>query len=674
LQMLVWRSDIAGGAEAWRGPNRWHLWILAATGFVGLAVMLFSLLLARGEENANRTLRVLLYGYNAVLTGILLLVVLIVANVLAYNTLPETSDWTASGIYTLDSKSENVLKGLTQPVTIYVIEENRNLLASREIHELMDNIRSVNSKVQVEYLLRDQNLEPVGELMQKYKLADDTGVLILYGSRDRELHQFLRIPELFTSSPPPDMMHPDAPRPAPKFRGEDAVMSAIEFMEMDQKKPVVYFVQGNGCLDLFGLDREATPDHTARALADRLRDDHYDVKGWVLSDTALPDASADVTTGMNAPDDAALVVILGPREKFNDKQVETLRHFMSVRYRLNEPSLGALRIAGVSEPVLDKLKGLIGKEFAPEGFPPEVAKAVEPVSDENERTKQEALIFKHARRQGKMMVLLDAVAEKSNPRAIGSFGLQSLLAEYNVEIPPERVLRFDPRGQPPPDFVLVTTNAELRGKNPLATAFEGKALPLSDLRVVRAKQSGGMGNPGEQHQADVLLHTVHPFDQINPPCLVVSTPDLGDATELIRSRAAELRTKAVAVLPVGVAVSDSNDPHAAFMRGRSGGADSVPRMVVIGSAEANSDAEITSPRGRTRERERDVGTMYYDLFSSALAWLNEKPASIGVTKKDRGIYKMDAKADLGSMRLTPFLLMSIAVIGVGLGVWVVRRR
>ena len=61
------------------------------------------------------------------------------------------SDWTASKIYTLDAKSMNVLKGLSQPVHIYVMEETQRGLGSQQIHELMDNIRSANSKVQVEF-------------------------------------------------------------------------------------------------------------------------------------------------------------------------------------------------------------------------------------------------------------------------------------------------------------------------------------------------------------------------------------------------------------------------------------------------------------------------------------------------------------------------------------------
>ena len=79
------------------------------------------------------------------------------------------------------------------------------------------------------------------------------------------------------------------------FKGEDQVVSAIEFMEMDQKKPTVYFVQGNGCLDLFGLDPKAKPERRGRALADRLQEDHYEVKGLVLGNTPLPGAVGTVS-------------------------------------------------------------------------------------------------------------------------------------------------------------------------------------------------------------------------------------------------------------------------------------------------------------------------------------------------------------------------------------------
>ncbi|HEX5269912.1 MAG TPA: hypothetical protein VFW33_05475, partial [Gemmataceae bacterium] len=94
-QTKPWWEYVSGGTEVWQDPKKgWHLWLLAALYVVGLAVMFFSFLIGRGEESDSPTLRRLLYGYNAVLTGLLLLGILVAINVLSYIYLPQTTDWT----------------------------------------------------------------------------------------------------------------------------------------------------------------------------------------------------------------------------------------------------------------------------------------------------------------------------------------------------------------------------------------------------------------------------------------------------------------------------------------------------------------------------------------------------------------------------------------------------
>jgi hypothetical protein len=610
-QMILWWKDISS-LEAWRGENRMYGWLLVATGLAGLAIMFCSLQLARGEENANRALRITLYGYNAVLTGLLLLAVLLGINVLAYASLKKTSDWTFQKIYTLDDRSESILKGLSQPVKIYVLEEERGTLLSKETHELMENVRSSSDKVQVEYLLRDLNPGAVADLMQKYKLSDDVGLLVVYGSGENELHQFIRQSDLMQM--PPMQMDPDSPRRPPTFKGEDQLMSAISFMEEGQKKPVIYFVQGNGCLDLFGIEGKAKSIQQARALGDRLRDDHYEVKGLLLSDTPLPGLDSRVTVATAVPDDASAVIVAGPREKFNDKQLDALRQYM----RPTDPK----------------------------------------------------------KKKGKMMVLLDPAPAADDPSKIATTGIERLLAEFDVDVPAERVLRPDAEG---PNVVRVNTNPDLRGKNPLATAFDEKVFPLQNIRPVQPRAPAGAppGAAGNQ-QVDRLLETSHPLIQIHQT-QVFTDPRLGDAVplvlDLIRNHRDDLKQRLQLSVPVAVAVSDPGapdmaDPHA-FMRQQRG--EGTPRMIVIGSTGFASDAAIAA-RGRGADAQQGGGSLYYDLFSSALAWLREKPSSIGITHKDREVYKIQNSAEPGSMLLKPFLLMLFGVVGLGLGVWVVRRR
>src|SRR5579885_2949346 len=178
-QTYLWWRFVSGGTEVWQGAEGWHIWLLAALFLVGLAVMFFSLLLARSEESDNPTLRRLLYGYNAVLSGLLVLGILVALNVLAYLYLPVSSDWTEAGIYTLSSKSQNILRGLQQPVTVYVLETQRGERFDAEMRDLVENARAVTDKIQAEYVIRDLNRQELEQLKLRYKPEDERGLIVV---------------------------------------------------------------------------------------------------------------------------------------------------------------------------------------------------------------------------------------------------------------------------------------------------------------------------------------------------------------------------------------------------------------------------------------------------------------------------------------------------------------
>src|SRR5262249_31514427 len=97
----VW-DTLVSWVNAEAGGERKSLTLIAALfAFVsGLALMFASLQLARSEERSNPTLRRMFYGYNAVLSGILLLIILIVLNVFVSLRFPATVDFTAGSLYT----------------------------------------------------------------------------------------------------------------------------------------------------------------------------------------------------------------------------------------------------------------------------------------------------------------------------------------------------------------------------------------------------------------------------------------------------------------------------------------------------------------------------------------------------------------------------------------------
>ena len=91
-------------------------------------------------------------------------------------------------------------------------------------------------------------------------------------------------------------------------------------------------------------------------------------------------------------------------------------------------------------------------------------------------------------------------------------------------------------------------------------------------------------------------------------------------------------------------------------------------MVVFGDAEWISDLSLT----KGTETPPDV---YYSLFASAIDWLSERPG-LGIRPREPGIYvmKTDVAKESSRLVLLPGWILVLGTLGVGLGVWVVRRR
>ncbi|MFL5243254.1 MAG: Gldg family protein [Gemmataceae bacterium] len=604
-QAWRWSSYFSGGLEAWRGPEGWRIWLLILGLLAGLAIMFASLLLARSEEQNNALLRRLLYGYNAVLTGILLLLILLLVNVLAYLYVPAQSDWTGSQIYTLNPRSINILQGLKEPVTVTVITETRGR-TSVELDNLLQNCQAVTDKIQVRRLSRDLDLDTLDKLVKKYKLVDDIGMLVEYGTEPNVEHQFIRMQEIFVQSQPSQPSFEEESRSPFKFNGEDALMSAITFLQEGKKKPVVYFTQGNGELSIDPASKESDR-YRATALRDRLQKSNYEVKGLKLVPVASEKSSdAQVVTSTKVPDDASVVMILGPRTPFSGQALAALREYAN---------------------------------------PTDSSKP-----------------------KGKLVVMLDIVTEGQPPVSVRT-GLEALLAGFNVEVGNDRILRLDERN---PERVLVVANPELRETNPVATALEGVGFNWSRVRTVQPKMEGNPMQPGSTFRAEPLLVAIAQPNQIwaetdfglNAAALakdILSNPRKAENQEKI----AQIFSNQV--LSVAVAVSetppvDPMNPHARL----SSKGSPKPRMVVIGNAVFASDQYLGGPLG--------ANSASFDLLTSCLAWLREKPNSIGLDPKDRDRYRLEPTTNISRLLFLPSGLMLLGIVGFGVGVWVIRRR
>jgi hypothetical protein len=587
--VYVWRGTIFGGWEEWQGQDAWRIYIVAMLALLGPVLILLGLLATRTEEHSQPTLRRIFYGANAVLAGQLVLLILLVVNVVGYFFLPRSSDWTKSKIYTLSPKSQDLLKGLNNPVKIYAILDSAD--EGSEILQLLSNAHRVNEKVQWERVLRGRQDALLRELMRRYSLLDPIGLLVVSGVEPNENSQLVKIDDIY------QMVGSD-PRTGMRdysFKGEDALMSAISYLDEDKNKPIVYFLQGHGELDIGHSTGAARPAQRAGQLRSQLEKGNYEVKALRLADVQPGDGTdSQETVAKDVPNDATAVVIAGPRVSLEREALDALRRYVSPK----EPG----------------------------------------------------------KKQGKLVVVLGLNIGPDNTMA--STGLERFLGEYGVEVTNDRVLCRDVNH---PNTIIGLADPQPMNRNALAVGLGDLQMRMTDVRVVRPRSAGAQPEGGN-FQVELLLLAAYPggvwADSNLSPALTV-------LDEYRRNKKLPRLSEA---LPIGVTVSEPTggmrpgDPHAMLR-----GGDSKPRMVVIGNAAFASD--LNDPlSGRQSSPE------YYSLVSSSLAWLREKPSNIGIEGKTRDKYKLNETTDLTRMIFMPMLLMLMSIIGLGLGVWVVRRR
>ncbi|SRR5579883_753671 len=303
-----------GGPKSWRSHG-WEVSRCVGALIGGLVLMFAGLQLARPIQRTSMSMRRWLYGYNAILSSLLFLFILILVNVLPYTAVKpfsyamEATDWTSGQLYTLHPASRNLLAELKEPVKVYMLMPSGSLLA-RDVETLLNNCRAVNTLFTWEQLSRDRNRGEIERLIKQYQLPDSIGVLVLYGTEPNVTSQFIKAEELAenTSGPNADKTY--------VFKGENALLNALTYLSSGKSRAVVYFTQGNGEPDLTDQDRTHF-DTGLGVLQDELNKINYQ---------AHPLNLGPKTTSI--PEDADIVVVARPQEKLPDNAVKALRDYL----------------------------------------------------------------------------------------------------------------------------------------------------------------------------------------------------------------------------------------------------------------------------------------------------------------------------------------------------------
>jgi hypothetical protein len=319
-----YRDVFSGGVEQWR-KNVGMLARVTAAILGGLLLVFFGLQLARSQERSHPTMRRLLYGYNAVFSSILVILILFLVNVLAYaDVVPfsyfkRAGDWTQSRIYSLSDSSKDFLRELKEPVKIIVLMSSNDQVAS-EVETLLNNCRAINPRITWELMSRDLNQRDLMKLIRDYQLPDSYGLLVLYGTEPNVSHEFVKRSDLYT-------MPGDDPTGRSErfvFKGESALMKAMRFLAEGKTRTTIYFTQGNGELD-FGVKNPFQPrqkESSVSQLRAELEKRNYQTKELNID----PNLKA-------IPEDADLLVIAGPTQKWPPNGIKALRDYLQGKDR-----------------------------------------------------------------------------------------------------------------------------------------------------------------------------------------------------------------------------------------------------------------------------------------------------------------------------------------------------
>jgi hypothetical protein len=328
--LAVWQySDIfGGGIETWRQNTRTIL-LCGLPFFVGLLLMFGGLMLGRNFERTQAGLRRLLYGYNAILGGLLLFAVLALLNLLAYthiapfSALGSTLDWTSGHIYTLEEGSREIIAGLKEPTEIYIVLQRADPLTP-DAELLMENSRAVNPSLRYSVVSPDTDEAAITRLLKTYNIPGP-GILILYGAPGSQVSEFIRREDLITTIPDPKGGFGSEQE---LFQGEFALVKALEYLQSGKTHTRIYFTQGNGELD-FRDSRNR--ERSMTQLISLLGKGNYDLFPLQFDKKALLDPKGlidDKGKVVDMSNDADLVVIAGPTEELAPEAIKALENYV----------------------------------------------------------------------------------------------------------------------------------------------------------------------------------------------------------------------------------------------------------------------------------------------------------------------------------------------------------
>ena len=308
--LLAWVND---------GEMKEARWVLAGLSIIlaGLVIVFLSVQLARAEERRSVVFRRILYGSNAVLSGLLLLLLLAVVNVIVFLKLPDNVITTTTAFKGLSEPGKEFLKTFDDDVTLYLImpEAMQIPVAQDKMYNglyadclaLLNACREENRRITVKTLSPANDTDEIRQVMKDTPegMRNQFGILIRF-VKDEKYTAFLKWEELIAPTP----------QGAPAFQGENQLLTELAFLSGGATKPIIYITQGNGEPMIIPADRRSNVP-TAIRLVEQLTRRKYEVRPLILDPTKPVDLK-----------DAVMVIVGAPHVAYSPEQTEILKNYM----------------------------------------------------------------------------------------------------------------------------------------------------------------------------------------------------------------------------------------------------------------------------------------------------------------------------------------------------------
>jgi ABC-type uncharacterized transport system involved in gliding motility auxiliary subunit len=251
------------------------------------------------------------------------------------------ADLSIGQFLTLSEQSINVARNLPEGVTVTVFVSEQMDQLSQIIQDdvnglLKEYAHRSGGRLKIRHVNPFLDLEDSAAVAQKFKLTKNENVLIFEKGEQSKVLKVADLAKLDTSM----MMYGQAPEVV-SFNAEAEITSALISLVQGEKSKI-YFTTGHGEAD--PLVDERMPSGVS-ILAARIRGQNAEIE------------KLDMNEVEGIPEDASMVVILGPKTRFSEAQIGMLQ-----AYRARHGKFFVL-LDPASESGLEKLFADAGVEF-----------------------------------------------------------------------------------------------------------------------------------------------------------------------------------------------------------------------------------------------------------------------------------------------------------------------